>query len=149
MSDPETKNLLTYTSGPLRLAVLKRDPALSFKLLRYINSAGFGLSCEVQSIRHAVSILGMQPLYRWLSLLLVTAGTGPTAPPAFKEADGRAASAVPIPAGGRWWAVFGDAQLSELVARADAGNTSIQRSPPRWVAPEFAQHAARFISALR
>ena len=29
MSDPETKNLLTYTSGPLRLAVLKRDPVPS------------------------------------------------------------------------------------------------------------------------
>jgi hypothetical protein len=29
------------------------------------------------------------------------------------------------------------------------GNTSIQRSPPRWVAPEFTQHAARFISAFR
>jgi len=29
------------------------------------------------------------------------------------------------------------------------GNTSIQRSPPRWVAPEFTQRAAQFISALR
>jgi hypothetical protein len=29
------------------------------------------------------------------------------------------------------------------------GNTSIQRSPPRWVAPEFTQRAALFISALR
>ncbi len=29
------------------------------------------------------------------------------------------------------------------------GSTSIQRSPPRWVAPEFTQRAARFISALR
>ncbi len=30
-----------------------------------------------------------------------------------------------------------------------AGNTSIQRSPPRWVAPEFAQCAAQFILRLR
>jgi EAL and modified HD-GYP domain-containing signal transduction protein len=59
-------------------ALFKKDVALTFKLMRYINSAGFGMSCEVQSIRHAVSILGMQPLYRWLSLLLVTAGSGPT-----------------------------------------------------------------------
>jgi hypothetical protein len=29
------------------------------------------------------------------------------------------------------------------------GKTSIQRSPPRWVAPEFVQRAAQFISALR
>ncbi|MEW5789337.1 MAG: EAL domain-containing protein [Pseudomonadota bacterium] len=61
-------------------ALFKKDVALTFKLLRYINSAGFGLSCEVQSIRHAVSILGMQPLYRWLTLLLVTAGNSPTSP---------------------------------------------------------------------
>ncbi|MCU0842198.1 MAG: EAL domain-containing protein [Thiobacillaceae bacterium] len=51
----------------------KRDVALTFKLLRYINSAGFGLTCEVQSIRHAVSILGYKPLSKWLTLLLVTA----------------------------------------------------------------------------
>jgi hypothetical protein len=28
------------------------------------------------------------------------------------------------------------------------GNTSIQRSPPRWVAPEFTRRAAQFVSAL-
>jgi len=61
-------------------ALFKKDVALTFKLMRYINSAGFGLSCEVQSIRHAVSILGMQPLYRWLTLLLATAGSSPTTP---------------------------------------------------------------------
>lgn len=61
-------------------ALFKKDVALTFKLMRYINSAGFGLSCEVQSIRHAVSILGMQPLYRWLTLLLVTAGSNATSP---------------------------------------------------------------------
>ncbi len=61
-------------------SLFKKDVALTFKLLRYINSAGFGLSCEVQSIRHAVSILGMQPLYRWLTLLMATAGGSPTSP---------------------------------------------------------------------
>jgi hypothetical protein len=29
------------------------------------------------------------------------------------------------------------------------GNTGIQRSPPRWVAPEFVQRAAAFVSSLR
>ncbi|AZN35594.1 EAL and HDOD domain-containing protein [Iodobacter ciconiae] len=61
---------------------LKRDVALSFKLLRYINSVGFGLSCEIQSFRHAVTILGYQKLYRWLTLLLVTAGADNSSPPA-------------------------------------------------------------------
>ena len=56
----------------------KRDVALSFKLLRYINSVGFGLSCEIQSIRHALSILGYQQLYRWLTLLIVTSNESVT-----------------------------------------------------------------------
>ncbi len=63
----------------------KRDVALSFKLLRYINSVGFGLSCEIQSIRHALAILGYQQLYRWLTLLLVTAGEGTTPPALMKN----------------------------------------------------------------
>ena len=61
-------------------AALKQDVALSFKLLRYINSAGFGLQCEIQSFRHAVTILGYQKLNKWLSMLLVTASKDPSAP---------------------------------------------------------------------
>jgi EAL and modified HD-GYP domain-containing signal transduction protein len=64
----------------------KRDVALSFKLLRYINSVGFGLSCEIQSLRHALAILGYKQLYRWLTLLLVTAGEGNTSPALMKTA---------------------------------------------------------------
>lgn len=59
---------------------LKLDVALSYKLLRYINSAGFGLSCEIQSFRHAVTILGYEKLNKWLSLLLATASKDPMAP---------------------------------------------------------------------
>ncbi|MGB0126890.1 MAG: HDOD domain-containing protein [Rhodocyclaceae bacterium] len=61
-------------------AALKQDVALSFKLLRYINSVGFGLSCEIQSFKHAVTILGYEKLNKWLSLLLVTASKDPSAP---------------------------------------------------------------------
>ncbi len=64
----------------------KRDVALSFKLLRYINSVGFGLSCEIQSIRHALSILGYQQLYRWLTLLIVTTNENSTPPALMKTA---------------------------------------------------------------
>jgi EAL and modified HD-GYP domain-containing signal transduction protein len=61
-------------------AGFKRDPALSFKLLRYINSVGFGLSCEIQSIRHALTVIGIKQLYRWLTLLMVTAGDNSASP---------------------------------------------------------------------
>jgi EAL and modified HD-GYP domain-containing signal transduction protein len=53
--------------------VLKLDPTLAFKLLRYINSPAFGLRVEVASFRHALMLLGYQRLKRWLALLLASA----------------------------------------------------------------------------
>jgi c-di-GMP-related signal transduction protein len=50
--------------------VLKRDATLSFKLLRHINAASFGMEVEVESLSHAVMMLGYSPFFRWLSVLL-------------------------------------------------------------------------------
>jgi EAL and modified HD-GYP domain-containing signal transduction protein len=58
--------------------LLKRDVALSYRLLRYINSAGMGLMCEVTSFRHAVQILGYRNLLKWLSLLLLHTSQHPS-----------------------------------------------------------------------
>ena len=55
-------------------ATLRRDPNLAFKLMRYINSPGFGLRVEINSFRHAIMMLGYKKLKRWLALLLATAG---------------------------------------------------------------------------
>ena len=52
--------------------VLKREPTLSFNLLRFINSSGFGLNREVTSFRHAVMLLGLKKLFRWAALLMTT-----------------------------------------------------------------------------
>ncbi len=60
---------------------LKRDPPLAYKLLRYINSPGFGLSVEISSFRHAIMVLGYQRLKRWLALLLATASKDPNMRP--------------------------------------------------------------------
>ncbi|OQW90035.1 MAG: EAL domain-containing protein [Rhodoferax ferrireducens] len=60
--------------------VFKHDPTLSFNLLRFINSAGFGLSCEVTSFRHAVMLLGLKKLFRWAALLMTTSGTAGASP---------------------------------------------------------------------
>jgi EAL and modified HD-GYP domain-containing signal transduction protein len=53
--------------------VLKNDPTLAFKLMRYINSPAFGLRVEISSFRHALMLLGYQRLKRWLALLLASA----------------------------------------------------------------------------
>lgn len=54
-------------------AILKRDPTIAFRLMRYINSPAFGLSVEITSFGHALMMLGHQRLKRWLALLLASA----------------------------------------------------------------------------
>lgn len=61
--------------------VLKKDPTLSFNLLRFINSASFGLRREITSFREAVMLLGLKKLFRWTALLLATSKAS-DAPPA-------------------------------------------------------------------
>lgn len=60
--------------------VLKRDPLLSFNLLRIINSSGFGLTTQITSFRQAVMILGLKKLFRWAALLLTTTRDGSSVP---------------------------------------------------------------------
>ncbi|MBS1189335.1 MAG: putative signal transduction protein containing and modified domain [Rhodocyclaceae bacterium] len=51
-------------------ALLKQDPLLTFRILRYLNSAAIGLARPVSSIDQALILLGRQRLARWLSVLL-------------------------------------------------------------------------------
>ena len=70
--------LLNQTMNHAEIAQLeqgfKRDPVLSYKLLRYINSPATGLLQPVRSIAHALVVLGYDQLYRWLTLLLFASG---------------------------------------------------------------------------
>ncbi len=45
--------------------IISSDPALVFRLMRYINSPGFGLISEVTSIKHAVNLLGLMKMKHW------------------------------------------------------------------------------------
>jgi c-di-GMP-related signal transduction protein len=51
--------------------IFKRDVAFSYKLLRCINSAYFGLRAKVESIKHALILMGMIELRKWVSLIAV------------------------------------------------------------------------------
>lgn len=55
-------------------AEIKGDLALSYRLLRRINSAGYGRDTAVNSIDQAVMLLGRNELYRWLYMLLLQFG---------------------------------------------------------------------------
>jgi c-di-GMP phosphodiesterase len=48
--------------------LIARDVALSYRLLRYINSAFFGLRRDVSSIGRAVALLGLENIKRWSTL---------------------------------------------------------------------------------
>jgi EAL and modified HD-GYP domain-containing signal transduction protein len=61
--------------------VLKTDPTLAFRLMRYINSPAFGLSVEINSFRHAIMVLGYNRLKRWLALLLASGSKDPNVKP--------------------------------------------------------------------
>lgn len=57
-------------------ALLRRDPTLSYNLLRVVNSLGMGASRKITSFSQALLILGRQQLRRWLNLMLFSARDG-------------------------------------------------------------------------
>jgi EAL and modified HD-GYP domain-containing signal transduction protein len=54
-------------------SMIKQEPSISYRLLRYLNSPVFGFSLEIKSIRHAMAVLGERELRRWIRLV-VTVG---------------------------------------------------------------------------
>ena len=51
-------------------AAIKRDTALAFELLRFVNSAAFAVPIQVGSVKRAVMVLGHATMTRWLSRML-------------------------------------------------------------------------------
>lgn len=50
----------------------KHQPGLSYNLMRMVNSVAGGLPQKVNSIKHAIMVLGRKPLQKWIQLLLYT-----------------------------------------------------------------------------
>ncbi len=51
--------------------IIEKDISLTFKLLKYINEAGQYLTTSINSIKHALMIVGMNELKKWVVLVLV------------------------------------------------------------------------------
>ena len=50
---------------------IKHEASLTFRLLRYLNSAAFGLRSEIHSVPHALSLLGERELRKWIAVISV------------------------------------------------------------------------------
>lgn len=51
---------------------LARDPSLSYKLLRYINSAAYSMRREVASLKDAILLIGLDTIRKWAAMVLVS-----------------------------------------------------------------------------
>jgi EAL and modified HD-GYP domain-containing signal transduction protein len=52
--------------------MIARDTVLSFKLLRLVNSAAFGLARKVDSLRQAIVLLGLNKIKNWVNILAMS-----------------------------------------------------------------------------
>jgi EAL and modified HD-GYP domain-containing signal transduction protein len=59
--------------------LVKRDAALSYRILRLVNSAGFAQAMHVASMRQALLLVGRDTVCRWASLAVI-AGLGAASP---------------------------------------------------------------------
>ncbi len=55
---------------------ISEDVTLTYKLLRYINSAMHSLARNVTSIRHAIMLVGQEKIRTWASLILLSSVEG-------------------------------------------------------------------------
>ena len=89
-------------------AGFKRAPELAFKLMRLVNSVGVGVPNRIQSLSHALVVLGERQLRRWLQVLLFADGSAdPCAIPLLTLAAGRG-------------------RLMELIAERSGGDAGVR-----------------------
>jgi c-di-GMP-related signal transduction protein len=77
-------------SFPAIEKLLKQEPSLLYRLLRYLNSPLLGLRNEVHSIRHALALLGENEFRRWVSIFAVIAMSSGKPPELIRTALTRA-----------------------------------------------------------
>ncbi len=53
----------------------KRQPGLSYHLMRMVNSVAGDLPHKINSIKHAITLMGREQLQKWIQLLLYTSGS--------------------------------------------------------------------------
>lgn len=52
--------------------IIKSDVGISYKLMRFLNSAAFSFVQKISSIRQAIMLLGREELRKWLTLIVIS-----------------------------------------------------------------------------
>jgi EAL and modified HD-GYP domain-containing signal transduction protein len=81
---------------------VRLDVALSYRLLRYVNSPAIGMARSIETVDQAVTVLGRTEMYRWLSVQLLACGAVRQASRAMQEsalARGKLLEAVALARG--------------------------------------------------
>lgn len=60
------------------VAALQTDPVLVVNLLRIANSPYYGLTRQIESLKEVVMLLGLEPLRKWVLLIVSVKGQAPT-----------------------------------------------------------------------
>lgn len=53
--------------------IVQMDVSLSYKLLRLVNSPAFGLESPIESVHHALVMMGLKEIRKWVSLIVMRA----------------------------------------------------------------------------
>jgi c-di-GMP-related signal transduction protein len=70
--------------------LLKHDPSLVYKLLRYMNSPLVGLRVEIHGVREAIALLGEKEFRRWVSIVAIVSMASDKTPEIIRTALTRA-----------------------------------------------------------
>jgi c-di-GMP-related signal transduction protein len=64
----------------------KQNPGLTFNLLRLVNSVVMGMRDDIKTLRHAIMVLGMSQLKRWVQLALFSSASNGAGTPLLETA---------------------------------------------------------------
>lgn len=65
--------LLTEDADQFEIeSAFRGNPGLTYKLLLLVNSVGVGIRSKIDTVRHAIAVLGRQQIKRWVQLALFT-----------------------------------------------------------------------------
>ncbi len=70
--------------------LLKQEPSLVYKLLRYLNSPLIGMRVEIRGVREAIALLGEREFRRWVSVVAIVSMAADKAPELIRTALTRA-----------------------------------------------------------